>query len=79
MVDRCRVWESHADPVISDTLDSQLMEGITYHERSALGVSLDIRPTEGVPCLERRQYPERSTYGGDYLTEASGSGGVPGQ
>ena len=28
------------------------MEGITYLERSALGVSLDSRPTEGAPCLE---------------------------
>ena len=40
------------NPVISYTLDSQLMEGITYLDRSALGVSLDSRPTEGVPCLE---------------------------
>ena len=40
------------NPVISYTLDSQLMEGITYHERSARGVSLDSRPTEGAPCLE---------------------------
>ena len=28
------------------------MEGITNLERSALGVSLDSRPMEGVPCLE---------------------------
>ena len=28
------------------------MEGITYLERSALGVSLDSRPTEGASCLE---------------------------
>ena len=28
------------------------MEGITYLEHSALGVSLDSRPTEGAPCLE---------------------------
>ena len=40
------------NPVISYTLDSQLMEGITYQKRSALGVSLDSRPTEGAPCLE---------------------------
>ena len=40
------------NPVISYTLDSQLMEGITYHERSALGVSLDSGPTEGASCLE---------------------------
>ena len=40
------------NPVISYTLDSQLMEGITYHERSALGVSLDGGPMEGASCLE---------------------------
>ena len=40
------------NPVISYTLDSQLMEGITYLERSALGVSLDSGPTEGASCLE---------------------------
>ena len=28
------------------------MYGITNLERSALGVSLDSRPTEGAPCLE---------------------------
>ena len=28
------------------------MEGITYLECSALGVSLDSRPTEGAPCRE---------------------------
>ena len=33
------------NPVISHTLDSQLMEGITYHERSAREVSLDSIPT----------------------------------
>ena len=45
-------WKQVINPVISYTLDSQLMEGITYHERSARGVSLDSRPTEGAPCLE---------------------------
>ena len=45
-------WKPVVNPVISYTLDSQLMEGITYLERSALGVSLDSRPTEGAPCLE---------------------------
>ena len=39
-------WKPVINPVISYTLDSQLMEGITYHERSALGVSLDSRPTD---------------------------------
>ena len=41
------------NPVISYTLDSQLMEGITYWERSALGVSLDSGPTEGYPSTGR--------------------------
>ena len=45
-------WKPVINPVISYTLDSQLMEGIIYHERSALGVSLDSRPTEGASCLE---------------------------
>ena len=45
-------WKTVINPVISYTLDSQLMEGITYPECSALGVSLDSRPTEGAPCLE---------------------------
>ena len=40
------------NPVISYTLDSQLMEAIAYLECSALGVSLDSRSTEGAPCLE---------------------------
>ena len=39
-------WKPVINPVISYTLDSQPMEGITYHERSARGVSLDSRPTE---------------------------------
>ena len=45
-------WKPVVNPIISYTLDSQLMEGITYLECSALGVSLDSRPTEGAPCLE---------------------------
>ena len=45
-------WKPVINPVISYTLDSQLMEGITYLECSALGVSLDSRPTEGAPCWE---------------------------
>ena len=48
-------WKPVINPVISYTLDSQLMEGITYHERSALGVSLDSRPTEGASCLEPQE------------------------
>ena len=45
-------WKPVINPVISYTLDSQLMEGITYLERSALGVSLNSGPTEGASCLE---------------------------
>ena len=45
-------WKPVINPVISYSLDSQLMEEITYLESSALGVSLDSRPTEGAPCLE---------------------------
>ena len=48
-------WKPVINPVISYTLDSRLMEGITYLECSALGVSLDSRPTGGgggAPCLE---------------------------
>ena len=45
-------WKPVINPVISYTLDSRLMEGNTYLERSALGVSLDSGPTEGASCLE---------------------------
>ena len=105
-------WKPVINPVISYTLDSQLMEGITYHERSAMGVSLDSGPTEGASCLEPLEqwvfssslaarpvkgvaekvsdrkpvinpvsghYPGWSTYGGDCLPGAFGSGGVSGQ
>ena len=40
------------NPVLSYILDSRLMEGNTYRERSALGVSLVSGPTEGASCLE---------------------------
>ena len=45
-------WEPLNNPATSYTLDSRLMEGITNLECTALGVSLDSRPTEGAPCLE---------------------------
>ena len=45
-------WKPVINPVMSYTLDSRLMEGNTYLERSALGVSLDSGPTEGASCLE---------------------------
>ena len=107
LVERISEWKPVINPAISYALDSQLMEGTTYLERSALGVSLDSGPTEGASCLEPLeqwvfssslaarpvagvaekgldttglgQYPGRSTYGGDYLPGAFGSGGVSGQ
>ena len=45
-------WKPVINPVLSYTLDSRLMEGNTYRERSALGVSLNSGPTEGASCLE---------------------------
>ena len=45
-------WKPVINPAISYALDSRPMEGITYLESSALGVSLDSGPTEGAPCLE---------------------------
>ena len=45
-------WEPLRNLATTYTLDSRLMEGITNLERTALGVSLDSRPTEGAPCLE---------------------------
>ena len=52
VIEEGSVWEPVLNPVISFTLDSQLMEGNTYLEHSALGVSLDSGPTEGASCLE---------------------------
>ena len=46
------VWKPVLNPVLSYTLDSRLMEGNTYQELSALGVSLDSGPMEGASCLE---------------------------
>ena len=45
-------WKPVITPACSYTLDSRPMEGITYLERPALGVSLDSGPTEGASCLE---------------------------
>ena len=45
-------WKLVLNPAISYTLDSRPMEGTTYQERSAPGVSLDSRPMEGASCLE---------------------------
>ena len=40
-------WKPVITPASSNTLDRRPIEGITYLERSALGVSLDSGPTEG--------------------------------
>ena len=40
------------NPVISYTLDSQLIEGITYLECSALGCLWIVDLRRGTPCLE---------------------------
>ena len=45
-------WKPVINPVISYTLDGRPMEGTTYPEHLALGVSLDSRLTEGSSCLE---------------------------
>ena len=52
VIEEGSVWEPVLNPVICYTLDSQLMEGNTYLEHLALGVSLDSGPTEGASCLE---------------------------
>ena len=45
-------WKPVINPAISYTLDGRPMEGTTYPEHLALGVSLDSRLTEGASCLE---------------------------
>ena len=52
LVERISDGEPTARQVPDTTLDSQLMEGITYLEHLALGVSLDSGPMEGTSCLE---------------------------
>ena len=52
LVERISEWKPVITPACSYTLDSRPMEGITYLERPALGVSLDSGPTEGASCLE---------------------------
>ena len=101
-------WHPVAHPFPKITLDGRFMEGTTYLEHSVLGVSLDsglmegtsspepleqsvlntlsaARPEEGTTeeisggASSSENYPGRSTYGGDYLPRAFGSGGVSGQ
>ena len=45
-------WKPVINPVISYTLDGRPMEGTTYPEHLALGVSLYSRITEGALCLD---------------------------
>ena len=45
-------WKPVINPAISYNLDGRPMEGTTYPEHLALGVSLDSRLTEGASCLE---------------------------
>ena len=52
LVERISDGEPTARQVPDTTLDSQLMEGITYLEHLALGVSLDSGPMEGTSCME---------------------------
>ena len=74
------------------SLDSGLTEGTSCLEpleQSVLSSSLVARPIEGItekvsdwkPVINPVQdiTPLRSTYGGDYLPRACGSGGVSGQ
>ena len=53
----------------SYTLDSRPMEGITYLELPALGVSLDSGPTEGASCPESL---EQSVLGSSLATRPVG-------
>ena len=52
LVERISDEEPTVRQVPGTALDSQLMDGITYLEHPALGVSLDSRPMEGSSCLE---------------------------
>ena len=45
-------WKPVITTASSYSMDSRPMEGITYLERPALGVSLDSGPTEGASCPE---------------------------
>ena len=69
--------------MIENILDGRPMEGITCPELleyslrlldATLDGGLVERISEWTPVINHR-----STYGGDYLPGASGSGGVPGQ
>ena len=52
LIEQISDWEPQASPVPDATLDDQLMEGTTYLEQSAPGVSLDSGPMEGMARLE---------------------------
>ena len=52
LVEKISDWEPAASPVPDTTLDGQLMEGTTYLEHWALGVSLDSGLMEGMSSPE---------------------------
>ena len=52
LVEKISDWEPAASPVPDATLDGRLMEGTTYLEHSALGVSLDSGLMEGMSSPE---------------------------
>ena len=52
LVEKISDWEPVASPVPDATLDGRLMEGTTYLEHSALGVSLDSGLMEGMSSSE---------------------------
>ena len=70
-------WKPVINPVISYTLDSQPMEGTTYLEHPALGVSLDSRLREGMSHTEileqssARRRVDRATRNGCYIRTPS--------
>ena len=76
--------------MVENILDGRPMEGITCQELleyslrlldATLDGGLVERISEWTPVINPAlsYNPGRSTYGGDYLPGASGSGGVPGQ
>ena len=81
-------YPEHSAPGVS--LDSGLRAGMSSLEplqQSVLNTSLVARPQVEIRTSDWKlvinpgsgHYPGRSTYGGDYLPGASGSGGVSGQ
>ena len=63
-------WKLVIQPVQDSTPDGQPMEGTTYLEHSALGVSLDSGLMEGMPCTEPL---EQSVLGECLVTRPEGT------